>query len=136
MIAAFRLIAMSRTEFSTGTKNFLSSTGIYFALMIGGFFTTPVLLEYLGPVVFGIYKSIQKMFGFGQVSEGRVSETLKLKLGENIDKENSTLKPLFSRAISVWLRYLPLALLVYGGIALSSPFWLKADLKNQSLSMT
>jgi len=76
-----------------------------------GFVLNPFLLSALGPVMFGIWKSLQRYLDFATLADGRASQALKWIVANRVGLTDADKRRDVGAAIMVWLRFLPLAVL-------------------------
>ena len=106
---------INKKYLKTNSLRNLFATAFFFLIsLLFGLFITPKLVYLLGPTSYGAYKIIQKYLGLGQVTEGRISQTLKLLISKNLTDNKVDKSGLLRSGIIVWKSYLPLMIIVLG----------------------
>ncbi|MGB0971955.1 MAG: hypothetical protein ACPGVG_13485 [Mycobacterium sp.] len=86
-----------------------------------GFVINPLLLSALGPLMFGMWKSLQRYLDFATVADGRASQALKWVVASRLTLSDEERRRDVGAAIIVWIRWLPAAALVAAGITVALP---------------
>lgn len=86
-----------------------------------GFVINPLLLGALGPLMFGVWKSLQRFLDFATVADGRASQALKWIVASRTAFANEEKRRDVGAAIIVWIRWLPVAGLVAAGVTAAVP---------------
>ena len=58
-------------------RNFFAYYANFIATAVIGFFINPLMLAALGPLVFGVWKSLQRYLDFATLADGRSAQALK-----------------------------------------------------------
>ncbi|MCV7061974.1 oligosaccharide flippase family protein [Mycolicibacterium vaccae] len=93
----------------------------FIVVAIVGFIVNPLLLAALGPLMFGIWKSLQRYLDFATVADGRASQALKWVVASRSGYSDDEKRRDIGAAIMIWMRWLPAAAIVAGGVTLASP---------------
>jgi O-antigen/teichoic acid export membrane protein len=102
-----------------------------------GFVVNPLLLSALGPLLFGVWKSLQRYLDFATVADGRASQALKWIVASRTTLTDLERRRDVGAAIIVWLRWLPAATLVVAGVTVAVPLLIKGIPEDaQSLAYT
>lgn len=90
-----------------------------------GFIVSPFLLSALGPLMFGVWKSLQRYLDFATVADGRASQALKWIVASRTALTDEEKRRDIGAAINVWFRWLPAATLIAAGITMAMPLLIK-----------
>lgn len=87
------------------------------------FFISPLLVTFLGSYYFGIWKLCQKYLDFATIADGRASQALKWIVANHEGEEKSVIekKQAVGSALYVWFYFLPLLIVIVGGIVYFLP---------------
>lgn len=108
----------TRRNFATYYLNFL-------VVALVGFIVNPILLGALGPIMFGVWKSLQKYLDFASVADGRASQALKWIVASRTMYSDDERRRDLGAALVVWIRWLPAAALVAAGVTAAVPVLIK-----------
>ena len=87
------------------------------------FFMSPLILEYLGSVNFGVFKTVQKYLGFATVADGRATQSLKWVIANNEGNDDySKKRQAVGSAFLVWKYFSPILLLILAGLVYYIPY--------------
>lgn len=86
-----------------------------------GFIVNPLLLSALGPLMFGVWKSLQRYLDFATVANGQASQALKWIVASRTTLTDQERRRDVGAAVIVWLRWLPAAALVAAGVTVALP---------------
>ncbi len=106
-------------------RNFAAYYANFIVVAAVGFIVNPLLLGALGPVMFGVWKSLQRFLDFATVADGRASQALKWIVAGRVSHPYLELRRDVGAAIIVWCRWFPVALLVAAGVTVAIPFLVK-----------
>lgn len=106
-------------------RNVLTYYLNFVVVAVVGFVVNPILLGALGPVVFGVWKSLQRYLDFASVADGRASQALKWIVASRTNLSETEKQRDVGAAIAVWLRWLPAAALVGAGVTIAAPLLIK-----------
>lgn len=110
----------------SGTRrNFAAYYANFIIIAAVGLVVNPLLLGALGPVIFGVWKSLQRYLDFATVADGRASQALKWIVASRSNLADEELRRDVGAAIIVWLRWLPAALLVATAVTAAMPLLIK-----------
>lgn len=90
-----------------------------------GFVVNPLLLNALGPAMFGVWKSLQRFLDFATVADGRASQALKWIVASRTTLTDLERRRDVGAAIIVWLRWLPAAALVAAAVTAALPLLIR-----------
>jgi O-antigen/teichoic acid export membrane protein len=90
-----------------------------------GFAVNPLLLGALGPLLFGVWKSLQRYLDFATVADGRASQALKWIVASRTTLSDLERRRDVGAAIIVWFRWLPAATLVAAGVTAAVPLLIR-----------
>jgi O-antigen/teichoic acid export membrane protein len=90
-----------------------------------GFIVNPLLLGALGPLLFGVWKSLQRYLDFATVADGRASQALKWIVASRTTLSDLERRRDVGAAIIVWFRWLPAATLVAAGVTAAVPLLIR-----------
>ncbi|MDT5066241.1 MAG: hypothetical protein QOK02_2396 [Mycobacterium sp.] len=105
----------TRRNLGTYYLNFIVSAVV-------GFVVNPLLLSALGPLLFGVWKSLQRYLDFATVADGRASQALKWIVANRSSLSDEERRRDVGAAIIVWVRWLPAVCLVSAGLTFAVPF--------------
>jgi len=115
-----------RVELSKVKLNALVGYIFFFLYALANFIMSPVLLQYLGVTHFGVWKTAGRFFEFANIADGRSAQALKWvianKQGSSTDIER---RQFVGAALIVWLRFIPLVLVVLGLMVCFFPDFIK-----------
>lgn len=102
-------------------RNLLAYYLNFSVMAVVGFIINPLLLSALGPLTFGVWKSLQRFLDFATVADGRASQALKWIVAHrtaltDLDKQRD-----IGAAVIIWFRWLPAAAIVVGAITFAVP---------------
>jgi O-antigen/teichoic acid export membrane protein len=98
----------SRSAASRSQLNAIAGYINFAAMAILGFIANPILLSFLGPTQFGIWRAAQRLLDFVTVADGRATQALKWVVAFNSDEQTGESKRRdVGAAIVVWLFWLP-----------------------------
>lgn len=97
----------------------------FIVVAVLGFIVNPLLLSAFGPVMFGVWKSLQRFLDFAAVADGRASQALKWIVASRTTLADEERRRDVGAAIIVWIRWLPAAGLVAAGVTVAVPFLIK-----------
>ncbi|MCV7212060.1 hypothetical protein [Mycolicibacterium canariasense] len=97
----------------------------FVVLAVVGLVVNPLLLGALGPVMFGIWKSLQRYLDFATVADGRASQALKWIVASRAALGDEERRRDIGAAITVWLRWLAATVTVSIGVTAALPFLIK-----------
>lgn len=110
----------------SGTRRNVVTYYLNFVVMaVVGFIVNPLLLNALGTVMFGVWKSLQRYLDFAAVADGRASQALKWIVASRTTLSDDERRRDIAAAIIVWIRWLPAAALVAAGITVAIPLLIK-----------
>lgn len=110
----------------TGTRRNVAAYYLNFIVMaVVGVIVNPMLLGALGPVLFGVWKSLQRYLDFATVADGRASQALKWIVASRTSLSDAEKQRDVGAAITVWFRWLPVAALVAAGVTAAMPVLIK-----------
>jgi O-antigen/teichoic acid export membrane protein len=104
----------TRRNLGTYYLNFIVSAVV-------GFIVNPLLLGALGPLLFGVWKSLQRYLDFATVADGRASQALKWIVANRSSLSDEERRRDVGAAIIVWVRWLPAVCLVTAGLTFAVP---------------
>lgn len=90
-----------------------------------GFLVNPLLLNALGPALFGVWKSLQRFLDFATVADGRASQALKWIVASRSTFTVDERRRDVGAAIIVWFRWLPAAALVAAAVTAGVPLLIR-----------
>jgi O-antigen/teichoic acid export membrane protein len=113
---------LTQSTFLNAASSLLNyGTGIVVALLLN-----PLLLTFLGPSLFGVWKICQRLLTYVSAADGRASQALKWTIASRRSTTDVEQKQReIGCAIVVWLRFLPLVLLAGGLLAWFSPWFIR-----------
>lgn len=80
---------------------------------VSSFVISPILLAYLGPHSFGLWKSAQKILDFASIADGRSTQALKWIIANQESSEDYAKKRRsVAAALRVWFYFLPILIVV------------------------
>lgn len=107
---------------SPAKKNALASYGNFLALAILGLLANPLLVGYLGPVAFGVWKACQRLLDVATVADGRATQALKWVIAHRAsDSDIANKQRAVGAAMLIWLIWLPLLIVIQICILLMLP---------------
>lgn len=92
---------------------------------LAGIVVNPLLLGALGPLLFGVWKSLQRYLDFATVADGRASQALKWIVASRSGLSDLERRRDVGAAIIVWFRWLPAATLVAAGVTAAVPLLIR-----------
>jgi len=100
---------------------------IFFALYaLANFVMSPILVQYLGVSHFGIWKTAGRFFEFANLADGRSSQALKwIIANKQVNSTDSERKQFIGAAYKIWLRFIPLVLVVLTTMVFYFPIFAK-----------
>ena len=104
----------TRWNFITYLMNFAVVAAI-------GLWVNPLLLAGLGPIMFGVWKSLQRFLDFATLADGRASQALKWIVASRTTFSEYEKRQDVGAAVIVWIRWLPAAILLATGVAVATP---------------
>ncbi|BBY49383.1 hypothetical protein MARA_28510 [Mycolicibacterium arabiense] len=90
-----------------------------------GFIVNPLLLGALGPVMFGVWRSLQRYLDFATVADGRAAQALKWIVASRTTLTDAERRRDVGAAVIVWVRWLPMAALAAAALAFATPLLIK-----------
>jgi O-antigen/teichoic acid export membrane protein len=106
----------------SGTRRNIVTYYLNFVVMAAvGLIVNPLLLSALGPLMFGVWKSLQRFLDFATVADGRASQALKWIVASRTTLTDQERQRDVGAAIIVWFRWLPAAILVAVGVTVAVP---------------
>lgn len=119
-----------------GTRRNILTYYVNFVVVAAvGFIVNPLLLTALGPLLFGVWKSLQRYLDFATVADGRASQALKWVVASRTNLADPERRKDVGAAIIVWCRWLPAAALVATGVTLAVPLLIRG-LPHDALAVT
>lgn len=113
-------------EVDSGTRRNLGAYYVNFVVVAAvGFVANPLLLGALGPLMFGVWKSLQRYLDFATVADGRASQALKWIVASRTTFGDLEKRRDVGAAIIVWIRWLPVAALVAAALAVAMPLLIR-----------
>lgn len=110
----------------SGTRRNFAAYYMNFVVMaVVGIVVNPLLLGALGPALFGVWKSLQRYLDFATVADGRASQALKWIVASRTSLSAMEKQRDIGAAITVWVRWLPIAALVAAGVTAAMPVLIK-----------
>ncbi|WP_313675213.1 oligosaccharide flippase family protein [Mycolicibacterium sp.] len=106
-------------------RNFFAYYANFIATAVIGLLINPALLGALGPLMFGLWKSLQRYLDFATLADGRSSQALKWIVAGRDGLSPEEKRRDVGAAILVWFQWFPAAALAVGGITLAIPFLVK-----------
>lgn len=97
----------------------------FVVIAVVGLVVNPLLLGALGPVMFGIWKSLQRYLDFATIADGRASQALKWIVASRATLGDAERRRDIGAAIIVWLRWLPATVIVAIGVTAALPLLIK-----------
>jgi len=92
-----------------GKLNAKSGLLLFLINSITAFILNPILVNYFGTYLFGIWKSIDKYLGFASIADGKGSQALKWVVAKHESSKDIEQKQRFvGSAIIVWILFLPI----------------------------
>lgn len=97
--------------------NAIAYAGAFILNAFVTFLSSPILLEELGATVFGVWKTLQKIFDIVSVTDGRSGQALKMIIARAEGNSSDQLKKeAIGAAIIIWILYLPIAVFTLVGL--------------------
>jgi O-antigen/teichoic acid export membrane protein len=90
-----------------------------------GIVVNPLFLSALGPLLFGVWKSLQRYLDFATVVGGPGSQALKWIVANRTTLTDQERRRDVGAAILVWCRWLPVATLVAAGVTVGVPLLIR-----------
>lgn len=107
---------------SPARRNALASYLNFAVLAAVGLVANPLLAGALGPVAFGIWKAVQRIFDVGAAADGQATQALKWVIAHRgREADPAGLRRMVGSALRVWLLWLPALLLIQLGLVLMLP---------------
>ena len=106
-------------------RNILTYYLNFLVVALVGFVVNPLLLHALGPLFFGVWKSLQRYLDFATVADGRASQALKWIVANRSLLDEQEKRRDVGAAVIIWFRWLPAAALVAVGIVVCVPLLVK-----------
>lgn len=106
-------------------RNFYAYYLSFTVMAVAGFIVNPILLAAFGPVMFGVWKSLQKFLDFASVADGQASQALKWVVATRTTFGDEERRRDIGAAIAVWLRWLPVTTLVAAAVTLAMPYLIR-----------
>lgn len=97
----------------------------FLVVAVVGFIVNPLLLSALGPLMFGVWKSLQRYLDFATVADGRAAQALKWIVASRTTLTDAERRRDVGAAIIVWTRWLPIATVVAAALAFAMPFLIR-----------
>src|SRR5690242_20053132 len=118
--------AVAPTPVDSGTRKNLAASYVNFVVVaVVGVLVNPLLLGALGPLMFGVWKSLQKYLDFATLADGRAAQALKWIVASRTTLTDAERRRDVGAAIIVWVRWLPVAALVAAALAFAMPLLIK-----------
>jgi O-antigen/teichoic acid export membrane protein len=113
---------LTQSTFLNAASSLLNyGTSILVALLLN-----PLLLTFLGPSLFGVWKICQRLLTYVSAADGRASQALKWTIASRRSTTDIEQKQReIGCAIVVWLRFLPLVLVAGSLLAWFSPWFIR-----------
>jgi O-antigen/teichoic acid export membrane protein len=102
-------------------RNVISYYLNFIVVALAGLVVNPLLLGAFGPVMFGLWRSLQRYLDFATLADGRASQALKWIVANRNGQTDRERRRDVAAAIIVWFRWLPAVILVAAGVTLSIP---------------
>lgn len=106
-------------------RNFFAYYLSFTVMAVAGFIVNPILLAAFGPVMFGVWKSLQKFLEFASVADGQASQALKWIVATRTTHGDEERRRDIGAALTVWLRWLPATTLVAAAVTLAMPLLIR-----------
>lgn len=90
-----------------------------------GIVVNPLLLGALGPLLFGVWKSLQRYLDFASIPGGQGSQALKWIVASRTSLTDEEKRRDVGGAVIVWIRWLPAAVVVAAGVTVAMPLLIK-----------
>lgn len=90
-----------------------------------GIVVNPLLLSALGPLLFGVWKSLQRFLDFASIPGGQGSQALKWIVASRAALTGEDKRRDVGAAIIVWVRWIPAAIVVAAGVTIAMPLLIK-----------
>lgn len=101
----------------------------YGARLLIGFIVTPLMVAGLGSYHFGTWQVLNRLIGYISPSSGRPTQALRLTIARDQASADPEQKRRFvGSALTVWLLFVPLTVVLGGLVVVMAPHWLKAPL--------
>lgn len=118
--------AVAPTPVDSGTRKNLAASYVNFVVVaVVGVLVNPLLLGALGPLMFGVWKSLQKYLDFATLADGRAAQALKWIVASRTTLTDAERRRDVGAAIIVWVRWLPVTALVAAALAFAMPLLIK-----------
>lgn len=106
-------------------RNFFAYYLSFVVMAVAGFIVNPILLAAFGPVMFGVWKSLQKFLEFASVADGQASQALKWIVATRTTYRDEERRRDIGAALTVWVRWLPATILVAAAVTLAMPLLIR-----------
>ena len=106
-------------------RNFFAYYLSFIVMAVAGFIVNPILLAAFGPVMFGVWKSLQKFLDFAAVADGQASQALKWIVATRSGYDAEERRRDIGAAITVWVRWLPATTLVVAAVTVAMPLLIR-----------
>lgn len=106
---------------SNTRRNVLSYYLNFIVVALAGLIVNPILLSGFGPVVFGVWKSLQRFLDFATLADGRASQALKWIVASRVNHSNLERRRDIASAVIVWLWWLPMVIMVSIAVTAAVP---------------
>lgn len=106
-------------------RNFFAYYLSFIVMAVAGFIVNPILLAAFGPVMFGVWKSLQKFLDFAAVADGQASQALKWIVATRSGYSAQERRRDIGAAITVWVRWLPATILVVCAVTVAMPLLIR-----------
>lgn len=106
-------------------RNFFAYYLSFIVMAAAGFIVNPILLAAFGPVMFGVWKSLQKFLEFASVADGQASQALKWIVATRTSFGDEERRRDIGAALTVWVRWLPATTLVAAAVTLAMPLLIR-----------
>ena len=106
-------------------RNFFAYYANFIATAVIGFFINPLMLAALGPLVFGVWKSLQRYLDFATLADGRSAQALKWIVASRSNLPDDEKRRDIGASIIVWFQWLPAAAIIVGLVTMSVPVLIK-----------
>lgn len=106
-------------------RNFFAYYLSFTVMAVAGFIVNPILLAAFGPVMFGVWKSLQKFLDFASVADGQASQALKWIVATRTGYRDEERRRDIGAAITVWIRWLPATTVVVAAVTVAMPLLIR-----------
>lgn len=103
-------------------RNFYTYYISFTVVAVAGLIVNPILLAAFGPVLFGVWKSLQKFLDFASIADGQAAQALKWVVATRMALGDDERRRDIGAAVGVWLRWLPATVMVGVGVTVALPY--------------